>query len=186
MESEKRILLEAEEIRRTISRMAHEVIEKCGGAGDLALIGIRSRGAHLVRRLALKIESLSGSSPPVGIVDVTPYRDDIEKEKRSTEPPRMDVPVPVDERTVILVDDVIYTGRTIRAALDMLAHLGKPRRILVAILVDRGDRELPIKADIVGKNVQIKESERVNVLLQEFDGADQVTVTTNPQRTPHP
>ena len=182
MEAHKRVLLEGEEVRRTISRMAHEIVEKNGGAGDLALIGIRSRGAYLVQRLARKIEALSGDGPPVGIVDVTPYRDDIEREKSSAEPPRMDAPVPVDERTVVLVDDVIYTGRTIRAALDMLGYLGKPRKILVAILVDRGDRELPIRADIVGKNVQVEDSERVNVLLEESDGADLVTVTKQQQK----
>jgi len=169
-------LLEREEIRRTISRMAHEVIEKCGGAGDLALIGIRSRGAHLVRRLALKIESLSGSLPPVGIVDVTPYRDDLEKPSPD-HPARMDTPVAIDDRTVVLVDDVIYRGRTIRAALDMIGNLGKPKKVLLAILIDRGDRELPIRPDIVGKNVRAEKSERVNVLFEESDGVDQVTVT---------
>ncbi|OGQ83362.1 MAG: bifunctional pyr operon transcriptional regulator/uracil phosphoribosyltransferase [Deltaproteobacteria bacterium RIFCSPLOWO2_12_FULL_60_19] len=176
MEPEKRILLEAEDIRRTISRMAHEVIEKCGGAGDLALVGIRSRGAHLVRRLADKIGSLSGSAPPVGVVDVTPYRDDVTKPS-TDHPARMDTPVAIDDRTVVLVDDVIYRGRTVRAALDMIGHLGKPKKVLLAILIDRGHRELPIRPDIVGKNVRAEESERVNVLLEESDGVDQVTVT---------
>lgn len=171
--------MQDEEVRRTISRMAHEIVEKNGGIEDLALVGIRSRGAHLVRRIARKIETLSSMAPPVGVIDVTPYRDDIEKGGRATEPVAMDVPVSVDEKTVVLVDDVIYTGRTIRAALDLMSHLGKPKKILVAILVDRGDRELPIKADIVGKNVQVADSERVNVLLQESDGVDQVTVTKN-------
>ena len=177
MEAQKRVLLEGDEVQRTISRMAHEIVEKNGGVEDLALIGIRSRGAYLVRRIARKIETLNGNFTPVGVLDVTLYRDDIEKERKAAEPPRMDVPVAVDERTVVLVDDVIYTGRTIRAALDMLGYLGKPKRILVAILVDRGDRELPIRVDIVGKNVQVEDSERVNVLLQESDGADLVTVT---------
>ena len=175
-----------EEVQRTISRMAHEIVEKNGGIRDLALIGIRSRGAHLVRRIARKIETLSGSAPPVGIIDVTPYRDDQGKGERPTHPPPMETPVSVEEKTVVLVDDVIYTGRTIRAALDLVGHLGKPKRILVAILVDRGERELPIKADIVGRNVQVKDSERVNVLLQESDGVDQVTVTQNQQRSSHP
>ncbi|MFQ5903640.1 MAG: bifunctional pyr operon transcriptional regulator/uracil phosphoribosyltransferase PyrR [Candidatus Binatia bacterium] len=183
---EKQILLQDEEVKRTISRMAHEIVEKNGGVGDLALIGIRSRGAHLVRRIARKIEALSSSAPPVGIIDVTAFRDDIEKGGRPTGSLSLDVPISVDEKTVVLVDDVIYTGRTIRAALDLMGHLGKPKRILVAILVDRGDRELPIKADIVGKNVQVKDSERVNVLLQESDGVDQVTVTRNQQRGFHP
>ena len=175
MEPEKKILLEAEDIRRTISRMAHEIVEKCGGTGDLALIGIRSRGAHLVRRLADKIESLSGRSPPVGVVDVTPYRDDVER-PAVDHPARMDTPVAIDDRTVVLVDDVIYRGRTVRAALDMIGNLGKPKKILLAILIDRGDRELPIRPDIVGKNVKAGDSERVNVLLEESDGVDQVMV----------
>lgn len=179
IEMEKQILLKSEEVQRTISRMAHEIVEKNGGIEDLALIGIRSRGAHLVRRLARKIESLSGKLPPVGIIDVTPYRDDIEREGRVTESLSKTLAVSVEEKTVVLVDDVIYTGRTIRAALELITHLGKPKRILVAILVDRGDRELPIKADIVGKNFKVADSERVNVMLQESDGVDQVTVTMN-------
>jgi len=175
MEAEKRVLLENEEVQRTISRMAHEIVEKSGGE-SIALIGIRTGGAHLARRLGRKIETLTGHAPAVGVVDVTPFRDDIEKEG-SDAAPRMEVPVAVDDRTVILVDDVINTGRTIRAALEMLGNVGKPKKILVATLVDRGDRELPIRADIVGKNVQVPESERVNVLLQESNGADLVTVT---------
>ncbi len=180
MRQEKRILLREEEVKRTISRMAHEMVEKSGNTQELALIGIRSRGAYLVRRIAQKMEELGGVAPLVGVIDVTPYRDDRDKREIPTSPLPVEVPVSVDERTVILVDDVIYTGRTIRAALDRIAHMGKPKRVLVAILVDRGDRELPIKADIVGKNVQVNDSERVNVLLQESDGVDQVTVTSNP------
>jgi pyrimidine operon attenuation protein/uracil phosphoribosyltransferase len=180
METDKRVLLESEEVQRTISRMAHEIVEK-SGAETIALIGIRSGGAHLVRRIGRKIEALTGNSPAVGLVDVTAYRDDIEKQQGERSA-RMEVPVAVDERTVVLVDDVINTGRTIRAALEMLGHAGKPKKILVATLVDRGDRELPIRADIVGKNVQVEESERVNVLLQESDGGDVVTVTKHSQR----
>lgn len=182
MEQGKQILMREEELQRTISRMAHEIVEKNGGAEGLALIGIRSKGAHLVRRIAGKIEKLNGVAPPVGIIDITPYRDDIEREGKPAETPPMKVPVSVDEKTVVLVDDVIYRGRTIRAALELVGRLGKPRRILVATLVDRGERELPIKADIVGKNVRVAGSERVNVLLQESDGVDQITVTKSQQR----
>jgi pyrimidine operon attenuation protein/uracil phosphoribosyltransferase len=181
MDAEKRVLLETAEVQRTISRMAHEIVEKNGGAADLSLIGIRSRGAHLARRIGRKIETLTGNSPAVGVVDVTPYRDDVGRPAAESSP-RMDVPVAVDDRAVVLVDDVINTGRTIRAALEMLGHLGKPKNILVATLVDRGDRELPIRADIVGKNVQVGESERVNVRLEEADGTDLVTVTKQPQK----
>ena len=169
--------MQGEELQRTISRMAHEIVEKTGAAGELALIGIRSRGAHLVRRIAQKIETLNGVAPPVGVIDITPYRDDIERMGKTEEFPAVNVPVAVDEKTVILVDDVIYRGRTIRAALDLVSHLGKPKKVLVAILIDRGNRELPIKADVVGKNVEVADSERINVLLQESDGVDQVTVT---------
>jgi pyrimidine operon attenuation protein/uracil phosphoribosyltransferase len=180
MEAEKRVILEEEELKRMISRMAHEIIEKNGGADGIALVGIRSRGAHLARRIARKIESLAGSAPSLGVVDVTRYRDDIGV-SAADEPPRMEVPVSIDDRAVVLVDDVINTGRTIRAALEMLGHIGKPQKILVATLVDRGDRELPIRADVVGKNVKVEESERVNVRLQESDGADLVTVTAKKQ-----
>ncbi|MGH7831759.1 MAG: bifunctional pyr operon transcriptional regulator/uracil phosphoribosyltransferase PyrR [Candidatus Binatia bacterium] len=168
-------MLEGEEVQRTISRMAHEIVEKNGNVADLSLIGIRSRGADLVRRIAQKIAALTGMAPSVAIIDVTPYRDDVARGDPPTIP---QVPVVVDEKIVVLVDDVIYRGRTIRAALDLMGHLGKPKRILVAVLIDRGDRELPIKADIVGKNVQAAESERINVLLRESDGVDQVTITT--------
>ncbi|MBI2540572.1 MAG: bifunctional pyr operon transcriptional regulator/uracil phosphoribosyltransferase PyrR [Deltaproteobacteria bacterium] len=182
MDQGKQVLMQEEEIQRTISRMAHEIVEKNGGTESLALIGIRSKGAHLVRRIAKKIESLNGAAVPVGIIDVRPYRDDVEKAGGIAGPPPVETPVSVDDKTVILVDDVIYRGRTIRAALELVGHLGKPRRILVATLVDRGARELPIKADIIGKNVRVADSQRVNVLLQESDGVDQVTVTEYGQR----
>ncbi len=177
MEPEKKILLEEEEVQRVVQRMAHEIIEKNGGADGLALIGIRTRGAYLVRRIAQKIESLTGAAPAVGIIDVTAYRDDATGEELAKNSEAVKAPVSVDEKSVVLIDDVIYTGRTVRAAMDLIQHLGKPRKILVAILVDRGERELPINADIVGKNVQVAEGERVNVLLQESDGIDRVVVT---------
>ncbi|MFQ5682047.1 MAG: bifunctional pyr operon transcriptional regulator/uracil phosphoribosyltransferase PyrR [Candidatus Binatia bacterium] len=180
----KRIIVDGEELQRTVHRLAHEIIEKNGGLEGLVLVGILSRGAVLVRRIARKIEALSGRPPSIGIIDVTRYRDDIRKEGEAREPVPMHVPVSVEEKRVVLVDDVIYTGRTIRAALEHISQIGKPEKILVAILVDRGDRELPIKADIVGRNVQVKDSERVNVLLEELDGLDQVTVTTAVQRGP--
>lgn len=177
MDLEKKILLQEEEVQRTIQRMAHEIIEKNGGADGLALVGIRTRGAYLVRRIAQKIESLTGAAPGVGIIDVTAYRDDAPSEESGKAASSVKAPVSVDGKSVVLIDDVIYTGRTVRAAMDLIHHLGKPGRILVAILVDRGERELPIKADIVGKNVRVAEGERVNVLLQESDGIDQVVVT---------
>ncbi len=182
MDPKKQILLRSEELQRIIGRMAHEIVEKNGGVDDLALLGIRSRGAYLVQRMARKIEAISGTTPPVAFVDVTPYRDDIEREKGTEKLLPLNVPISVEDKTVVLVDDVIYTGRTVRAALDLLGHLGRPRRILLSILVDRGDRELPIRADIVGKNVQVASTERVNVMLEESDGVDQVTITPERQR----
>lgn len=172
----KRVLLEGEEIQRILNRMAHEILEKGDAIPELALIGIRSRGAHLVRRIAKKLETLTRSTLPVGIIDISPYRDDVPKMEARPEPALLREPITVDEKTVVLVDDVIYTGRTIRAAIGLVGCLGKPKKILVAVLVDRGQRELPIKADIIGKNVEVGESERVNVLLEESDGIDQVIV----------
>ena len=177
MSEEKQILFEKEELGRSVSRMAHEVVEKTGSPNDLVLIGIRSRGVHLARRMARKIHEVSKTTPPVGIIDVTPYRDD-----RATDPDpfaisAFEAQVAVDDKTVVLVDDVIFRGRTIRAAMDAVARLGQPKRILVAALVDRGCRELPIRADVVGKNIDAGEEERVNVMLEESDGIDQVSVT---------
>jgi pyrimidine operon attenuation protein / uracil phosphoribosyltransferase len=176
MSDEKQILFDKDELSRTIIRMAHEAVEKATGSNDLVLIGIRSRGVYLARRIARKIRELAAMEVPVGVVDVTSYRDD-----RQSEPARrilpFEVPVSVDEKLVLLVDDVIFRGRTIRAAMEAVSRLGKPKRILVAALVDRGARELPIRADIVGKNVEAGESERVNVMLEEFDGVDRVIMT---------
>ncbi len=176
MEKLDQVLFKGEDIERATSRMAHEILE-CEGKGEgLTLVGIQTRGAHLVQRIAQKIGSFSGAVPPVGSIDVTPYRDD-QKGVTGTSPSPVQFPFSIDEKTLILVDDVIYTGRTIRAALELISQLGKPKRILVGVLVDRGDRELPIKADIVGKNVRVPGLSRVNVFLSELDGVDQVTVS---------
>lgn len=178
MAQEKQIVAERDEVARTISRMAHEVAEKCAHLDELVLIGIRSRGVHLARRLAKKIQGTSKLVPPVGIVDVTPYRDDRNHEQILPAVGAFEAPVAVDEKSVVLVDDVIFRGRTIRAAMEAVARLGQPKKILVAALVDRGARELPIRADIVGKNIQVGSDERVNVRLEEADGIDQITVTS--------
>lgn len=176
MERLDQVLFEGEDMERATSRMAHEILESEGNGEKLALVGIQTRGAHLVQRIAKKIGSFSGTVPPVGSIDVTPYRDD-QKAADEDSTPSVPFPISIDEKTVILVDDVIYTGRTVRAALELIFQLGKPTRILVAVLVDRGDRELPIKADIVGKNVRVPSLSRVNVLLSELDGVDRVTLT---------
>jgi pyrimidine operon attenuation protein/uracil phosphoribosyltransferase len=171
----KQILLEQDELGRIISRMAHEVLEKTTDPSELVLIGIRSRGVHLARRMARKIETVGNVPPPVGVIDISQYRDDRTHDASATAVVPFEVPVSVDDKIVILVDDVIFRGRTIRAAMEAVGRLGQPKRILVAVLIDRGARELPIRADIVGRNVEVGERERVNVMLQESDGIDRVT-----------
>ena len=175
MSQEKQILLEKDELGRTIGRMAHEIIEKTINPKDLVLIGIRSRGVYLARRIAQRIEAIAKIALPVGVIDVTPYRDDREAGEKAIG--AFEIQVRVDDKTVVLIDDVIFRGRTIRAAMDAVARLGEPKRILVAALVDRGSRELPIRADVIGKNIDAGEGERVNVRMEESDGVDQVSVT---------
>ncbi len=184
MERQEKILFESEEMERAISRMAHEILEREDEGSELALVGVETRGAHLVRRIAQRIEKLSPSplALSVGTLDVTPYRDDLEGSGGAIPINPVAFPFSLDDKAVILVDDVIYTGRTTRVALDLITQMGKPKRILVAVLVDRGDRELPIKADIVGKNVRVSEGERVNVMFREADGIDQVMVTEDLRR----
>jgi pyrimidine operon attenuation protein/uracil phosphoribosyltransferase len=170
----KQILLEQDELGRIISRMAHEVLEKTTDPRELVLIGIRSRGVHLARRMARKIELVGNMPPPVGVIDISQYRDDRTHDASATAAVPFEVPVSVDDKTVVMVDDVIFRGRTIRAAMEAVSRVGQPKRILVAVLIDRGARELPIRADIVGRNVEVGERERVNVMLQEADGIDRV------------
>jgi pyrimidine operon attenuation protein/uracil phosphoribosyltransferase len=180
----KQILLEQDELGRIISRMAHEVLEKTTDPRELVLIGIRSRGVHLARRMARKIEAVGNMPPPVGVIDISQYRDDRTHDASATAAVPFEVPVSVDDKTVVMVDDVIFRGRTIRAAMEAVGRLGQPKRILVAVLIDRGARELPIRADIVGRNVEVGERERVNVMLQESDGIDRVaTVQWQPKST---
>jgi pyrimidine operon attenuation protein/uracil phosphoribosyltransferase len=177
MVSEKQIVLTKQELANAITRMAHEVLEKAGSFEDLTLVGIRSRGVHIARRLARKIEELTRHSPPVGVIDVTLFRDDKTQKQTSAAPSEGEIPVSLENKIAVLVDDVIFRGRTIRAALEALERLGHARRILLAVLIDRGARELPIRADIVGKNIEASDAQRVNVLLEESDGIDQVIVT---------
>lgn len=177
MTEEKQILFEKEELSKRLARMAHEIVEKTKSPEDLVLIGIRSRGVYLARRIARKIHEFSNVTPPVASIDVTPYRDDRAYDMDARAVSAFDVQVVVEDKTVVLIDDVIFRGRTIRAAMDAVERLGQTKRILVAALIDRGLRELPIRADIVGKNIDAREDERVNVMLEESDGVDQVTVT---------
>jgi pyrimidine operon attenuation protein/uracil phosphoribosyltransferase len=176
MAPEPQIVFDGGEIARALTRMSREILENAGGDPGLALIGIRSRGVHLARRIARTIQELKGFAPPVGVLDITAYRDDRPAAAVAPERAGFETAVPVEGKTVVLVDDVIFRGRTIRAALDAVVQLGAPKRILVAVLVDRGARELPIRADVVGKNVEAGEAERVNVMLREADGVDQIVV----------
>jgi pyrimidine operon attenuation protein/uracil phosphoribosyltransferase len=171
-------VLEAPDIGRALTRIAHEVLERAKGASDLVLLGIPSRGVPLAHRLAARIAAVEGSPVPVGSLDITMYRDDLRLHPaRALE--RTDLPPEgIEGRTVVLVDDVLYSGRTVRAALDALGDLGRPARVQLAVLVDRGHRELPIRADYVGKNLPTSTSERVHVLLEETDGEDSVTIET--------
>ena len=170
-----RRLLDADDLSRMVRRLAHEVIEGNGGAQDLVLLGVRTRGVPIARRLADAICTIEGVDVPVGELDVTLYRDDLAL--RDPMPiGATDVPVDVEGRTVVLVDDVLYTGRTVRAALDATSALGRPARIRLVCLVDRGHRELPVRADHVGKNIPTSTEEMVVVRLSETDGVDEVVV----------
>ena len=167
-------LLDAEALRRTIRRLAHEIVESNAGVDGLVLMGIPSRGSHLAARLADTIEEFEGIRPPVGILDITMHRDDLAA--RALRSPSPSAVPDIEGRVVVLVDDVLYTGRTVRAALDSLNDFGRPRLVRLAVLVDRGHRELPIRADMVGKNIPTAEPDQVQVLLQEQDGRDAVIV----------
>jgi pyrimidine operon attenuation protein / uracil phosphoribosyltransferase len=183
MADQAKIILEQGELGKAIRRMAHEIVEKCADARELVLIGIRSRGVHLARRLARSIQDISKANPAVAVIDVAPFRDDRMETPGSAPVVAFEIEAAVDDKTVVFIDDVIYRGRTIRAALEAVERLGEPKRILVAALIDRGARELPIRADIVGKNIEAVEGQRVNVQLLEADGVDQVMLVDWPGRS---
>jgi pyrimidine operon attenuation protein / uracil phosphoribosyltransferase len=170
-----RTVLETGDIRRILTRIAHEIVERNKGTDDMVLLGIPTRGVHLARRLAARLAEIEEQPVAIGSLDITMHRDDLRRQ-----PIRpifaTEVPGGVDDRVVVLVDDVLYSGRTIRAALDALSDLGRPRAVRLAVLVDRGHRELPIRADHVGKNLPTSTSERVRVLLAEHDGQDAVVI----------
>ena len=177
-------VLSAADVTRVVDRMAHQLIEKCAGddgRADVVLVGIPTRGAPLARRLAARVAAFSGSPVDVGTVDITLYRDDLRmRGVRALE----ETVLPeggIDGRLVVLVDDVLYSGRSVRAALDALRDLGRPRAVQLAVLVDRGHRELPIRADYVGKNLPTSRSQSVRVRLVEVDGVDEVVVTEEEQ-----
>jgi pyrimidine operon attenuation protein/uracil phosphoribosyltransferase len=176
MNEKPHVALDAAAVARSIKRIAHEITERNGGAEDLALIGIIRRGASLAQRLSAELQHNGDRNIPVGTLDISSYRDD---GKGKPGDPRLlarDIPFSLDRKRVVLVDDVLYTGRTVRAALDALADLGRAESIQLAVLVDRGERELPIRADYVGKNIQAPEGQRVYVRLAEIDGTDAVVI----------
>ena len=172
---EKSILMDKTAVNRTLTRIAHEIVEANKGAQNLVLVGIRSRGVYLAKRLAMKLKEIEGIELPVGALDIAFYRDDIgthpQPQVATTE-----IPFDVAAKGIILVDDVLYTGRTIRAAMDALIDFGRPARIQLAVMVDRGHRELPIRADFVGKNIPTSGGQRVQVNLEEDDGKDSVVL----------
>jgi pyrimidine operon attenuation protein/uracil phosphoribosyltransferase len=177
---EKQILY-ADGLRRALTRIAHEILERNGGAHDLILVGMRSRGAPLAHRLSSLISQCEGTAVPVGELDITMFRDDLEL--RITRPAIQPTVIPRDltGTTVVLVDDVLYTGRTVRAAMDALLSFGRARQIQLAVIVDRGHRELPIRADYVGKNLPTARHELVEVRLREVDGTDEVVLLSHPR-----
>ncbi|TML00991.1 MAG: bifunctional pyr operon transcriptional regulator/uracil phosphoribosyltransferase PyrR [Actinobacteria bacterium] len=172
-------LLDGGEIRRAVTRIAHEILERNKGAGRLVLAGIAARGDDLARRLAEEIERIEGVPVRVGIIDITFYRDDIGMRAEAPEVHETRIDFDITGTTVVLVDDVLFTGRTVRSAMDALVDFGRPQAIQLAVLVDRGHRELPIRADYVGKNVPTRRDEEVRVRLTETDGEDAVVVGEN-------
>jgi pyrimidine operon attenuation protein/uracil phosphoribosyltransferase len=168
-------------MRRAISRIAHEIVERNAGARDLVLVGMRTRGGPLAQRLAAKIGELEGTSVPVADLDTSEYRDDRPNRAARSHPLSVPLPFEVTGKVVVLVDDVLFTGRTARCAIDALLDHGRPRRIQLAVLVDRGHRELPIRADYVGKNVPTSMSERIRVRLREIDGVDAILLINQPE-----
>jgi pyrimidine operon attenuation protein/uracil phosphoribosyltransferase len=179
---DEKVVLDYEDIRRTLLRIAHEIVERTAGE-DLAIVGIHRRGAVLAARIHELVEELTDGPIAVGDIDIAFYRDDVAI-RRSPVVHASHIEFPVDATTVVLVDDVLYTGRTVRAAIDALFDYGRPQRVQLAVLCDRGHRELPIRPDYVGKNLPTSRVERVNVRVEELDGVDEVTIGAAPVPTP--
>jgi len=173
---EKARIMDRDDISRAIRRIAHEIIERNKGAKDIVVVGIRTRGAPLARRIADAMSEIEGTHIPVGVLDITLYRDDLQLVATQPIVGKTDLPTPIEDKIVILVDDVLYTGRTVRAAMDEIMDFGRPRAIQLAVLIDRGHRELPIRADYVGKNVPTSAKEIISVRVAEVDGEDSVKV----------
>jgi pyrimidine operon attenuation protein/uracil phosphoribosyltransferase len=172
------VVMDGDRLARSLTRISHEIVERNRGIEDLALVGIRERGVPIARRIATQLFEITGRQVPTGALDITLYRDDLMRQAVGPQPlvRSTDIPFDIDARVILLVDDVLYTGRTIRAALDALIDFGRPKAIQLIVLVDRGHRELPIKADYVGKNVPTSRRESIRVRLQEVDGHDEVVI----------
>ncbi len=182
MARNERVVMDAQAIERALRRVAHEVLERNKGTDGLVLVGIRSRGIYIANRLAENIRVIEDVEIPAGVIDITLYRDDLHRSSQQPVVQGTDIRFPIDDSHVLLVDDVLYTGRTIRAALDALMDFGRPRSVQLVVLVDRGHRELPVRADYVGKNIPTALNESVQVRLQESDGRDEVTVERAEER----
>ncbi len=172
------VVMDADRMGRSLTRIAHEIVERNRGLDRLALVGVRTRGVPIAKRLAHRLQEITGQEVPTGALDITLYRDDLMHNPVGPQPVvrSTDIPFSIDNRVIVLVDDVLYTGRTVRAALDELIDFGRPKSIQLVVMVDRGHRELPIKADYVGKNVPTSRSESVAVRLEEVDGTDEVVI----------
>jgi pyrimidine operon attenuation protein/uracil phosphoribosyltransferase len=173
---QKRVILDRQGIQRAVTRVAHEILERNRGAEGVVLVGIRTGGVHIAKRLARKIAEIEKVDLPVGALDITLYRDDLNLKKEQPTLRKTEIPFELNDHHVVLVDDVLFTGRTIRAAMDGLVDLGRPQTIQLAVLIDRGHRELPIRADYVGKNVPTGRDESVKALLEEEGGSDEVII----------
>ena len=177
----KKTVMTSEDIRRSLARIAHEIIERNKTTEHLVLVGMHTRGVPLAKRLVAKMEDLEGLKIPVGALDIYLYRDDLSSLNPQPTVQRTDIPVRIDDKSVVLVDDVLYTGRSTRAAMDALIDLGRPRSIQLAVLIDRGHRELPVRADYIGKNIPSARHEEIKVQLMETDGIDRVVIVKNNQ-----
>jgi pyrimidine operon attenuation protein/uracil phosphoribosyltransferase len=173
---EKSEIIDADGLRRIVTRIAHEIVERNKGVGDLVIVGIRRRGVPIAERIVAKIQEFEGAKPALGSLDITLYRDDLSTVAHQPVVGATEIPVDINGKVAVLVDDVLYTGRTVRAAMDALIDFGRPRAIQLAVVVDRGHRELPIRADYVGKNVPTSKKEVIGVKLEEIDGVDGVVI----------
>ena len=180
------VALDEDDVRRAVRRLAHEIVERHRGVAGLMIVGIPTRGVPLAERIASAVSAIEGTSPPVGCLDITLYRDDLRLRPSRALEPTWIPEVGVDEQHVVLVDDVLYSGRTVRAALDALSDLGRPATVQLAVLIDRGHRELPIRPDYVGKNLPTSAAQQVRVEVVEIDGIDRVTIEDAPRESNGP